>query len=106
MTEQQQVILERILRLYPEDKRQEAGECIMESASEYSKTQTTSIDRFLLYVEQVLLMAQVDQMPKNANLKKLYDECDKAKKKKLFPATRDSKPFYTRFLNKRHKKKK
>lgn len=103
MTEQQQVILERILRLYPEDKRQEAGECVMEYISEYSMSHTRSIESVLLYVEQDLLMGQLDQMPKNLNIEKLKDECDKAKENNQLPATRNTKPFYTKFLNKRHK---
>lgn len=106
MTEEQQEILERILRLYPEDKRQEAKECVMEYATEYSRTHTPSIESVLLYVEQVLRMGQLDQMPKNIEFKKLKDECDKAKEKKQLPATRNTKPFYTKFLNKRNKRNK
>lgn len=103
MTEEQQEILERILRLYPEDKRQESKECVMEYATEYSRTHTPSIESVLLYVEQVLRMGQLDQMPKNLNIEKLKDECDKENEKKQLPATRNTKPFYTKFLNKRHK---
>lgn len=106
MNYEQRAILEMILGYYPEGKRQEVKDCVLEFAEKNSMANVAGVTDILLGIERTLMLAQLDEKPMNVEFKKLHDEYDKLRGKKTAPMVRNTKPFYTKFLNKHHKRRK